>query len=68
MASADPPNDDHPELQDPDFFRALNALRARAERAKAEKTRALQDWGQEQTDAEILDEFGLNMDVLREDP
>lgn len=68
MTSAEPPIDDLPDPQDPSFMRALNALRSQADAAKAEEAEALQEWSHEQTDEEILDEFGLNMDVLREDP
>lgn len=68
MTTSDPPNDDLPELQDPDFIQIRKALHEAAERARAEKAEALQEWSQEQTDEEILSEYGLDMDVLREDP
>jgi hypothetical protein len=68
MSTAEPHDHDLPDPQDSDFIQALNALHARAELSRTEKTQALQQWSQEQTDEEILDEFGLDMDVLREDP
>lgn len=68
MTTPEPPDDDRPEPQDPDFIQLTNVLRTAAERARDEKANALQEWSQEQTDEEILDEYGLDMDVLREDP
>jgi hypothetical protein len=68
MSTPEPPDDDRPEPQDAGFIQLTNALRAAAERARAEKANALHEWSQEQTDEEILDEYGLDMDVLREDP
>lgn len=68
MTTSDPPNDDLPELQDPDLIQIRKALHAAAERARAEKAEALHEWSQEQPDEEILAEYGLDMDVLREDP
>lgn len=68
MNTPEPPDDDRPEPQDRDFIQLTNVLRAAAERARDEKANALQEWSQEQTDGEILDEYGLDMDVLREDP
>lgn len=68
MSTAEPPADDLPDPQDRDFIHALHALRARAELSKTEKAQALQEWSREQTDEQILDEFGLDMDILREDP
>ncbi|QGN34485.1 hypothetical protein [Microlunatus sp. Gsoil 973] len=68
MSTPEPPADGPPELQDPDFIKVSKALHNRAERARAEKSKTLQEWSQEQTDEEILSEYGLDMNVLREDP
>lgn len=67
MSTPEPP-DDLPQPQDPDFVQLTKALHTAAERARAEKAKALRDWSQEQTDEEILDDYGLDINVLREDP
>lgn len=63
-----PPGEDHPEPQDPDFVQLINVLHAAAERARAAKSAALHEWSQEQTAEEILADYGLDIDALREDP
>jgi hypothetical protein len=68
MNPPEPADNDLPEPQDPDFIQVTNVLRTAAEKARDEKANALQEWSEEQSDEEILDEFGVDMDVLREDP
>lgn len=64
----EPPDDDLPQPQDPNFIELTEALHAAAERARAEKAKVLREWRQEQSDQEILDQYGLDIDALREDP
>lgn len=73
MSTSEPPDDPFgddppPELRDPDFIQALAALRAKAQRTKADKEQALTEWGQADTDEQILADLGLDMDTLRQDP
>ena len=60
----DPP----PDLQDPAFIQAMAALRAKAQRTKADKEQALTEWSQADTDEQILADLGLDIDELRQDP
>jgi hypothetical protein len=73
MSTTEPPDEPYgddppPELRDPDFIRALAALRAKAQRTKADKEQALTEWAQADTDEQLLDDLGLDIDELRRDP
>ncbi|GAB3917769.1 hypothetical protein GCM10011575_41800 [Microlunatus endophyticus] len=73
MSTTEPPDqpygdDPPPEPQDPDFIRAMAALRAKAQRTKAAKEQALTEWSQADTDEQLLADLGLDIDELRQDP
>lgn len=57
-----------PEPTNPDFIRMMAIYQADADRARAEKAESIARLSELASDEEILNDIGLDMSVLRQDP